>query len=261
MTTPSKLSVTFTGADNRTLIDDLTQVIDAARKLEVPIEFGLLCSTSRAGEERYPTGHAARHILRICRSEDVPVAVHLCGAAAHATLSEQCFERDAFGTPEWRDVLVDVASSGRVQVNLPPGTASAADLYEAQSRLAVMVSTTTGVPIRHVKIIGQHRAGPWPMPLHVHAEHKHAVSWLLDRSGGRGVSVSADEIPLLPDFPVGIAGGLGPNCMTGDVAAYLLRSTHGGWLDMESQIRTGGKLDPAKCVDVLNRVALARDLA
>lgn len=258
MTTPSKLSVTFTGADNRTLIDDLTQVIDASRRLEVPIEFGLLCSTTRAGEERYPTGHAARHILRICRSESVPVAVHLCGAAAHATLSEQCFERDAFGTSEWRDVLVDVASSGRVQVNLPPGTACAADLYDAQSRLAVMVSTTTGVPIRHVKIIGQHRAGPWPMPLYVHAEHKHAVAWLHDRSGGRGVQVYAADIPPLPDYPVGIAGGLGPNDNTQTIAQHMFASTHGGWIDMESQIRTGGKLDPAKCVDVLNRVARVR---
>ncbi len=256
MTTPSKLSVTFTGADNRTLIDDLTQIIDASRRLEVPIEFGLLCSTSRAGEERYPTGHAARHILGICRNEDVPVAVHLCGAAAHAVLSEQWYEADAFGAPVWRDVVTEVASTGRVQVNLPRETSTVANLRTAWLSLQKL-GTRAGWPGVGHQVIGQHRVGPWPVSS---TDVDRRVVWLLDRSGGRGVSVSADEIPLLPDFPVGIAGGLGPNCMTGDVAAYLLRSTHGGWLDMESQIRTGGKLDPAKCVDVLNRVALARDL-
>ena len=56
----SKISVTFTGADNRTLCDDLTTIIDAARDLAVPVEFGLLCSTKRAGDERYPGGFAAR---------------------------------------------------------------------------------------------------------------------------------------------------------------------------------------------------------
>lgn len=260
MTIASKLSVTFTGADNRTLIDDLTQVIDAARKLEVPIEFGLLCSTSRAGEERYPTGHAARHILRICRGEDVPVAVHLCGSAARAVLSDQCFKLDAFGQPAWRDVVIEVASTGRVQVNLPRDTSTIANLRTVWGNLLRLVDRA-GWPTMG-KVIGQHRGDVWPEhgPV-VEITESGDLEWLLDRSGGRGTPVSLADVPALPDFPVGIAGGLGPNCMTGDVAAYLLRSTHGGWIDMESQIRTGGKLDPAKCVDVLNRVALARDLA
>ena len=37
------------------------------------------------------------------------------------------------------------------------------------------------------------------------------LAWLLDRSGGRGTPVSLDDVPALPDFPVGIAGGLGPD--------------------------------------------------
>ena len=153
----SKISVTFTGADNRTLCDDLTTIIDAARVLAVPVEFGLLCSTKRAGDERYPGGFAARHVLRVCRSEGVPVAVHLCGAAAHALLpdSDRWLERDAFGTLEWRQVVLDAFARGRVQVNLPPVLSTVANLREAWHRLRALSREAHGNDVGVV--IGQHR--------------------------------------------------------------------------------------------------------
>ena len=263
--TIANLSVTFTGADNRTLVDDLTIIIDASRALQVPVEFGLLCSPARDGDERYPTGFIARHILQVCKSENVLVAVHLCGAAAHALLpdSNRWLERDAFGTPEWRQVVLDVFARGRVQVNLPPALSTVANLREAWHRLRALARGAHGNNVGVV--IGQHRVGEWPMPDRSDEPRRPlpdpVVSWLLDRSGGRGTPVSLDDVPALPDFPVGIAGGLGPDNpeLLRGVVSRLLRSTHGGWVDMESQIRTDGKLDPAKCVDVLQQVARVRD--
>lgn len=265
MTIASKLSVTFTGADNRTLVDDLTIIIDASRTLRVPVEFGLLCSTTRAGEERYPGGFAARHLQQVCRTEGVPVAVHLCGAAAKALLPDRVdwLERDAFGSPEWRQVVLDVFARGRVQINLPRDLSTVANLREAWHRLRALSRGAHGNNVGVV--IGQHRVGEWPVPdRSVEARRSlpdPIVSWLLDRSGGRGTPVSLGDVSALPDFPIGIAGGLGPDDpeLLRGVVSQLLRSTHGGWVDMESQIRTDGKLDPAKCVDVLLQVARVRD--
>lgn len=259
MSITSKLSVTFTGADNRTLIDDLSRVIDASREYQIPIEFGLLCSTTRATDERYPGGLAAQHLLRICRSEDVPVAVHLCGAAARAILSNRCHEGDAFGKSAWRDVVIEVASTGRVQINLPREMSTLANLRAAWSNLLLLVARA-GWPGMG-QVIGQHRVGPWPEPGFDEAPFTNGgdIVWLLDRSGGRGVSLRVEDIPALPDYPVGIAGGLGPDDNTQAVAAHLLRSMYGGWIDMETRIRDGGKLDPDLCVEVLRRCALARD--
>ena len=259
----SKISVTFTGADNRTLCDDLTTIIDAARDLAVPVEFGLLCSTKRAGDERYPGGFAARHVLRVCRSEGVPVAVHLCGAAAHALLpdSDRWLEHDVFGTTVWRQVVLDAFARGRVQVNLPPALSTVANLREAWHRLRALSREAHGNDVGVV--IGQHRAGGWPSPDRSTMEGGPSpdLAWLLDRSGGRGTPVSLDDVPALPDFPVGIAGGLGPDDpeLLRGVVLRLLGSTHGGWIDLESRIRTGDKMDPAKCVDVLRQVARVRD--
>lgn len=257
--TPAKLSVTFTGADNRTLIDDLADIIDASVKLAVPIEFGLLCSTSRAGDERYPSGHAAQHLLRVCRGENVPVAVHLCGAAARAVLSNRCFEPDAFGTQQWRDVVIEIASTGRVQVNLPRGMSTTENLRAAWRNLQKLVARA-GWPNMGT-VIGQHRDDVWPEPGLDEAPFTEGgdIAWLLDRSGGRGIPLRVSDMPRLPGHPVGVAGGLGPDDNTQAVARHMLASTHGGWLDMESKIRHGGKLDADLCVEVLRRVALARD--
>lgn len=259
----SKISVTFTGADNRTLCDDLTTIIDAARDLVIPVEFGLLCSAKRAGDERYPGGFAVRHLLRICRSEGVAVAVHLCGAVAHALLpdSVRWLERDAFGAPEWRQVVLDVFAHGRVQVNLPPALSTVANLREAWHRLRALSREAHGNDVGVV--IGQHRAGEWPAPDRSTMESRPSpdLAWLLDRSGGSGAPVSLADVPTLPGYPVGIAGGLGPDDpeLLRGVVLRLLGSTHGGWIDMESRVRTGGRLDPAKCVDVLRQVARVRD--
>jgi len=248
----SKISVTFTGADNRTLCDDLTTIIDAARDLAVPVEFGLLCSTKRAGDERYPGGHAARHLLQICRGEGVPVAVHLCGAAARAMLFDGWRKPDVFGSREWHDVVIEVGATGRVQINLSHEGSKVANLNTAQCNLHKLVARA-GWPSTGT-VIGQYRVGAWPVT-------NAKLVWLLDRSGGRGTPVSLDDVPTLPSFPVGIAGGLGPDDpeLLRGIVTRLLRSTHGGWIDMESQIRTDGKLDPAKCVDVLQQVAQVRD--
>lgn len=257
--TVAKLSVTFTGADNRTLIDDLADITDASVKLAVPVEFGLLCSTSRAGDERYPSGHAAQHLLRICRGENVPVAVHLCGAAARAVLSGRCLELDAFGTQQWRDVVIEVASTGRVQVNLPRDMSTTENLRTAWLNLQKLVARTGWLNMGTV--IGQHRDDAWPEhgPDEAPFTEGGDIAWLLDRSGGRGIPLRVSDMPRLPGHPVGVAGGLGPDDNTQAIARHMFASTHGGWIDLETNIRRGGKLDADLCVDVLRRVAQARD--
>lgn len=64
-------------------------------------------------------------------------------------------------------------------------------------------------------------------------------SYLFDRSGGKGEL--PDEIPPLPGYIVGYAGGMGPDT----VSDYLSRIEGEGpfWIDMEGQVRTDGWFD------------------
>lgn len=239
-----RVSVTFTGADHLTRGSDICLIAEAAVDLRLPVEMALLCSHSRSGGERYPDSAHALRLARRAEDEGLALAVHLCGAAAKDVLADPP-DLSGFGT--WESTLSAVLrSGGRVQVNRPETLEPAA--LPAAGRWLHAHASMFGF-YQRAYFIGQHRDGLWPAEIA-------GVSWLLDRSGGTGVV--ADGWPELPDYPVGLAGGIGPDSAYA-AARHLYASRAGGWIDMETNVRAGGRLCPDLCVRVLREVARARD--
>ena len=239
MSTPVKVSVTFSGADNRTTIEDICRICEEADRLGVHVEFGLLCSATRGGTPRYPSPWVARHLAKVATDEHATVAVHLCGSYARAAVDGTL--ADVLPEP-WAAVL---RTADRVQVNLPPGMSLPDELRAARLGVARAVQLDPR-DMRRPLVIGQHRnANKW------HAQEP-GVQWLHDPSGGRGLVPTS--VPPLPPWRVGLAGGLGPGTIA--AAAKLLVAGAGGWLDMETRVRdTDDRLCPDLCCQVLREVA------
>jgi len=234
MSTPVKVSVTFTGADNRTYIDDVCRICEAADRLGIHVEFGLLCSATRGGTPRYPTPWVARHLAKVVTDEHATVAVHVCGSYARAAVDGTLAEV----LPEpWAGVL---RTADRVQVNLPPGMSLPDELRAARLGVAAAVQLDPR-DMRRPLVIGQHRnASKW------HASEP-GLQWLYDPSGGTGARSSG--WPALPSWRVGLAGGLGPGTVA--YAARHLAAGAGGWLDMETNVRD---VDDRLCADLCRQV-------
>ncbi len=239
-----KIAVTFTGWDYHSRQAHLLQVGCEAHRLGVPVEVAVLCSTSRAGQDRYPTGVVALELSRVADGEGLGFAVHFCGDAAADLVAGTLPD---LGWPDhlaWRETVERACRQGRVQVNARAGSY---ELGVARSALAALSPWVT--------VIGQDGRDP--------TSSWHTASpgerWLLDASGGRGVAPVAWRSPPA-DQSVGYAGGLGPGKIS-EPAGLLVASPHGGWLDMESGIRRpGGGVDPDACCDVLREVEAALDI-
>ena len=239
MSTPVKISVTFTGADNCTIIDDVCRICEDADRLGIHVEFGLLCSATRGGTPRYPSPRVARQLVRIATNEHATIAVHLCGSYAR----EAVMDGLADVLPEqWTDVL---CAADRVQVNLAPDLSTAPNLRAAWLAVARAVQLDPR-DMRRPLVIGQYRGvREWP-------PKEAGLRWLFDPSGGHGVEPAS--WPALPPWRVGLAGGLGPG--TVGAAARHLAAGAGGWLDMETRVRNADdRLCPDLCCQVLREVA------
>jgi hypothetical protein len=191
--------ITFTGADDRTRIEDLQ-----ALHGDFPVEIGVLFSKSRAGSPRYP--RAAW--IEALRGSGLRLAAHVCGAWASEIASG--------GRPEIEHLL---GPFSRVQVNVgfpaDPGVVRA---------WADGVSDRIGIQIEPIL---QARGDRFPEDAR--------VAWLFDRSGGRGEMPETWPAPAAPGVRFGYAGGLGP----GTVGAALARMPEApeAWIDMESRVR------------------------
>lgn len=250
MSAPVRISVTFTGADDRTTIDDVYRICDEAEHFGVHVEFGLLCSATRGGTPRYPSPRTARHLARVAVDEHATVAVHVCGSYARATV-EGGSERDS-PLPPLADVLPEqwvnvFCAADRVQINLSPEWSTPVNLRRARLSVALVVQRDPR-DMRRPLVIGQHReSSQWPA-------QEPGLQWLYDPSGGRGVA--PESLPSLPTWRIGLAGGLGPS--TVGAAARHLAAGAGGWLDMETRVRNADdRLCPDLCCQVLREVAEA----
>lgn len=130
-------------------------------------------------------------------------SAHLCGG----------YSRDI---QKGLKIPVPLAYFGRVQVNGSPVTTAYLSSLEAFS----------------VEVILQARDTFPTVP-------DEEFYYLFDCSGGRGIT--PEEIPMLPGYLVGYAGGIGPDT----VSEYLSRIDGEGpfWIDMEGQVRTNGWFD------------------
>lgn len=218
--------ITFTGVDEYTDIEELCRI-----QKEYPLsEFGVLLTDSWEGNGyRYAD---PKQLLPTLADKGLNLSCHLCGKIA-------------------RDAVLN---------NFSPTLDLCGDYFRIFKRCQLNVSKNKKNPDRldldipdtlDEVIVQQHSADDCGLYLASLPNDK--LSVLLDASGGRGVDT---DIQVL-DSPlkVGYAGGISPDnvidkvrCLEGhdEVRSY--------WIDMETHVRTGNKLDLDKVRSVLSSV-------
>jgi hypothetical protein len=211
--------ITFTGLDAWTDLDRVE-----ALSSRYPIEWGVLFSPDRQGNDpRYPDLIVVRRIT----DRRLKLAAHLCGGHAKAILAgEDC--------PSIAGLLAGAFQ--RFQVNTTDPSADP----------AVVQSFARDMNIAGQSIL-QTRSGFPSDP---------RVDWLYDRSGGRGEAPAAWPVPEPGAAIVGYAGGLGPDTIAQALDTISEQHPVGRpfWIDMETHIRTDGRLDLDKCEAVCRTV-------
>lgn len=214
--------ITFTGLDAWT---DLDRAEALSRRYA--IEWGVLFSPRRQGvEPRYP---ALKVVAAIVSRRSLRLAAHLCGGYARSVLA---------GEPTGIKGLL-VGNFGRFQINTddpqadPRIVRAFAESMKASSRGGILQCR-----------------GSFPSNCD--------VDWLADESGGRGERSGKWPTPIErgPFAFVGYAGGLGPETVTRALADIQAKHPPNTpyWIDMESGIRTGDRLDLDKCEAVCRAV-------
>ena len=219
--------VTITGADDAV---DPRALLDLSAEFPF-VEWGLLCSMKRIGTSRYPspTWIDRLRVLRWPQSARF-FSAHFCGQYA----------REAIAGHAFMEMELELASKlcARVQING----------YEAGfpgqlPRLARKLGVEFILQCRHQAELQQCARD---------AETIRGASVLFDPSGGRG-----SRPRLWPMGPagcrLGFAGGIGPENVLDVIRAIGPRAPY--WIDMESGVRTGDRLDLGKVRRVLEQVA------
>ena len=157
--------ITFTGVDERTDVHDLLELQRA-----YPVEFGVLMSASRTGNEnRYPR----RGVIDRLAESRLNLSAHICGG-----WSQRIMEGDSL----WE---VSLQGFSRVQVNHRHPSVDALVNFQM---------------FRATPVIAQYRTLDVP--------EDGRIQWLFDPSGGRGLAPGT--WPQHRGFMVGYAGGITP---------------------------------------------------
>ena len=207
--------VTFTGVDDVSLIKGMRELSQ-----RYPIEWGVLIDLDKTTNPLFPD---AEQIDRIRRS-GLRLAAHVCGELAQDI---------AAGKPS----RLDFGGFCRVQVNHGRSGATRA-VVENVSRMASRLG------VRGVLQCD----GEFP-------ETAAGVDWLYDVSFGEGVT-PATYPAIRRALPFcGISGGIRPDTVRRLIDSRLsLAAGVPYWLDMESGVRTDGRMNLAKCEAVCRAV-------
>jgi len=222
--------ITISGADDGAPHQAL---IDLSREFPF-VEWGLLLSRTKQGTPRYPS---ADWLVGFEADEDeVAISHHLCGAMAREVMSGRVPAR--LRPTETKVSFKHIAR--RAQLN------GFSDYVLPGLHAANLLSDTEFI-LQCGSLEAVERAEK------LRAVHSN-VSALWDCSGGRGLVLDAWPLPL-GDLRIGYAGGISET----NVSALLTKLTanrepHEFWIDMESGVRTGDKLDLAKVRRILELV-------
>lgn len=216
--------ITITGADDAVDHEELL-----ALSAEFPwVEWGILRGgKDRQGTPRFPIPRWVSRFDELVLESQTPVswALHLCGEPARHAMA---------GSPVMFAALKSMTAQ-RVQLN---------GFSRYRLPMLALAQLLPGVEfiLQTADLQSEHHA--------VELEKLHPnVTHLLDASGGRGqYGVWAER----NDPRVGYAGGIGPDNVV-ETLTYLLayQAEQTFWIDMESGVRTGDRLDLDKVRRVL----------
>lgn len=234
-------TVTITGADDAT---DIHQLVNLSAEFPF-VEWGILVSKSEEGNVRFPSRAWMDRFGEVARARRLKVAMHLCGRWMRELLE---------GELDW-DALPSVARFAQsFQFNIN-GTALPQSPAGFFSKLETVKALRTFI----------FQISPASEPLARLASAKDFnVTGLFDNSGGRGkLPDGAWPSPLDVPFPMGFAGGLGPDNVLEQldrINAACGDKPYATWIDMEGRIRTddGTRLDLTRVRGVLEQIAASR---
>lgn len=210
--------ITFTGVDQWT---DPSGMVALANDYPGLIEWALLFSPKRQGvEPRYPSLDFVRNLVI-----EVPgvYAAHLCGTAADDVLTVGASPHDELICPYFSRAQINANWQGYLEV-----------VRRWADRLLVD-------PILQCRSLFPDDEG---------------ISWLFDRSGGRGVEQHLWPVTNNPERLLGYAGGLNASNVELKIADMVAETPLACyWIDMETGVRDHqDRFSLAKCREVCQAV-------
>lgn len=225
--------VTITGADDSVSPTALS-VLSKAYPF---VEWGILRSATRAGEPRYPTASWRDAFAAIIVRHDLRASLHLCGTLAHE------LARGHQSIPLYERIPYQ-----RLQLNLgsyaqPVRAAAFPDVVAefAAGRDVIFQLGASGLAFFEAYCVDHGNGLP-----------------LFDDSGGRGATPGAWSTPFAREgatryVPHGYAGGLSPETLPRELPRIAEAAGDTPfWIDMETGVRTGDRLDLSKVIHVLD---------
>ena len=182
-------TVTITGADDAI---DIHQLVDLS--MEFPfVEWGILVSKSKGGSPRFPSRSWIDHLDESVRKRRIRVAMHICGKWMRELLT---------GELRWEDLPSAANFAQTFQFNThgiqvtPSQDGCLAKLSERRA-LRTFIFQWNSLAEQLARL----------------AQRKgFSITGLFDNSGGAGIlPESGWPSPQNIPFPMGFAGGLGPN--------------------------------------------------
>lgn len=226
-------TATITGADNNTNIRDMLQISN-----QYPfVEWGILFSPKRIGEERYPDINWINKLSRNFSYDKIHLSAHLCGGYTREMLLGKS---DLIDVPDMKDFL---SLCGRMQLNFN----SQKSKVDEKKFFGLLKGVIGG------RIIFQYNLSNVRICINAMEELTN-ISFLYDSSGGRGIIKEKWQKPFMGFF-TGYAGGLSPDNLKEELKK--IEGVVGDreiWIDTETHVRTNGILD-------MNKVKLFLEIA
>ena len=216
-------TVTITGADNNTTINEMAQITN-----DFPfVEWGILFSPKRVGTERYPDFKWLSELHDHWLEEKINLSAHLCGQYTREMLAGKC---TLISNAPFVDHL-EIFKRFQLNFSALKNDVDIDAFFELLDKLKLNF-----ILQKNYSNFGICQT----------AMHYKNISFLYDSSGGRGLAPICWEKPVTGFFN-GYSGGLSPDNLESSLKKIeQVVGDHEIWIDVESNVRTYGKLDMDK---------------
>lgn len=229
--------VTITGADDKVSHDDIIKISQ-----QFPfVEWGILFSPSRTGQQRYPTLEWVKGLKdKIETGAKIKFSAHLCGDYTKEML--ETGDNPLIQRSNEFQMVGDMFK--RVQLNFNASKHTVCDKFYD------FIKKYGGSDDKVHFIIQSNKANHYVCQEII--SRQIPVHFLWDSSGGRGIADNEEwALPFFQHF-TGYAGGLNPDNLKEKLDKFFqLKSAVDVWIDTESGVRTNNEFDIAKVIKFL----------
>lgn len=216
--------VTITGADNNISQNDLVEI----SKVYPFVEWGLLFSKYKEGQQRYPTTEWIDKLLEY----DINLSAHFCGWYSKEVLEEKNFQ-----------LISNLKNFKRIQLN-----------YNFKNYIQNITDLIEFMNNNSKSIIFQYnKSNSEFLNTILDLDIPNNIHFLYDASGGRGVEIK-DIVNPFKNY-TGYSGGLN-DINIDNICKLISENTDKSnvWIDLESGARTNNFFDLDKVIKILEIV-------